>query len=179
MLNTLKENEPRSHVWLAVSSWGTLTGITYMLFAQKKDVQWPLPKNTPNWVRFYVHLTKWLRRLSILQNPNCPKFKLLLLASLYYLCVCLRLFEELYEDHGDTLSLQYGGSQLVHRVKTYRKIAPWTQHSKDIMQTLSRYYSNAFSGVLHRHIRVHYMFALHTHIHTRITMKDSTQLPPP
>uniref|UniRef100_A0A8D3DCV8 SAC domain-containing protein n=1 Tax=Scophthalmus maximus TaxID=52904 RepID=A0A8D3DCV8_SCOMX len=55
------------------------------------------------------------------------------------------LFEELYEDHGDTLSLQYGGSQLVHRVKTYRKIAPWTQHSKDIMQTLSRYYSNAFS----------------------------------
>ncbi|XP_068087388.1 polyphosphoinositide phosphatase [Hyperolius riggenbachi] len=57
----------------------------------------------------------------------------------------LRLFEELYEDHGDTLSLQYGGSQLVHRVKTYRKIAPWTQHSKDIMQTLSRYYSNAFS----------------------------------
>ena len=65
------------------------------------------------------------------------------------LCVLLgllRLFEELYEDHGDTLSLQYGGSQLVHRVKTYRKIAPWTQHSKDIMQTLSRYYSNAFSG---------------------------------
>ncbi|TNM94699.1 hypothetical protein fugu_017458 [Takifugu bimaculatus] len=32
---------------------------------------------------------------------------------------CVRLFEELYEDHGDTLSLQYGGSQLVHRVKTY------------------------------------------------------------
>uniref|UniRef100_A0AAY4DLM6 SAC domain-containing protein n=1 Tax=Denticeps clupeoides TaxID=299321 RepID=A0AAY4DLM6_9TELE len=58
---------------------------------------------------------------------------------------CVRLFEELYEDHGDTLSLQYGGSQLVHRVKTYRKIAPWTQHSRDIMQTLSRYYSNAFS----------------------------------
>lgn len=57
----------------------------------------------------------------------------------------VRLFEELYEDHGDTLSVQYGGSQLVHRVKTYRKIAPWTQHSKDIMQTLSRYYSNAFS----------------------------------
>lgn len=63
--------------------------------------------------------------------------------------VWFRLFEELYEDHGDTLSLQYGGSQLVHRVKTYRKIAPWTQHSKDIMQTLSRYYSNAFSGKLY------------------------------
>ncbi|KAI4802362.1 hypothetical protein KUCAC02_020203 [Chaenocephalus aceratus] len=55
-------------------------------------------------------------------------------------------FMELYEDHGDTLSLQYGGSQLVHRVKTYRKIAPLdTNTPKDIMQTLSRYYSNAFS----------------------------------
>ncbi|GAB1295054.1 Polyphosphoinositide phosphatase [Apodemus speciosus] len=65
--------------------------------------------------------------------------------SLQFDTDAVRLFEELYEDHGDTLSLQYGGSQLVHRVKTYRKIAPWTQHSKDIMQTLSRYYSNAFS----------------------------------
>ncbi|XP_070291958.1 LOW QUALITY PROTEIN: polyphosphoinositide phosphatase [Salvelinus sp. IW2-2015] len=58
---------------------------------------------------------------------------------------CVRLFEKLYGDHGGTLSLQYRGSQLGHRVKTYRKIAPWTQHSKDIMQTLSRYDSNGFS----------------------------------
>lgn len=57
----------------------------------------------------------------------------------------MRLLEELYEDHGDTLALQYGGSQLVHRIKTYRKIAPITSQSKDIMQSLSRYYSNAFS----------------------------------
>ncbi|XP_070567874.1 polyphosphoinositide phosphatase-like isoform X2 [Ptychodera flava] len=56
-----------------------------------------------------------------------------------------RMLEELYEDHGDTLALQYGGSQLVHSVSTYRKISPWTAHSRDIMQTLSRYYSNAFS----------------------------------
>lgn len=28
---------------------------------------------------------------------------------------CARLLEGLYEDHGDTLALQYGGSQLVHR----------------------------------------------------------------
>ncbi|CAB1340057.1 unnamed protein product, partial [Coregonus sp. 'balchen'] len=79
---------------------------------------------------------------------------------------CVRLFEELYEDHGDTLSLQYGGSQLVHRVKTYRKIAPWTQHSKDIMQTLSRYYSNAFSGRL-MHTRIHTHMLASTHVHTR------------
>lgn len=33
---------------------------------------------------------------------------------------CVRMLECLYEDHGDTLALQYGGSQLVHRIKTYR-----------------------------------------------------------
>jgi len=59
---------------------------------------------------------------------------------------CVRLLESLYEDHGDTLALQYGGSQLVHRIKTYRKTAPWTSQGNDIMQTLSRYYSNTFSG---------------------------------
>ncbi|XP_076466433.1 polyphosphoinositide phosphatase-like isoform X2 [Babylonia areolata] len=60
---------------------------------------------------------------------------------------CVKMLEELYEDQGDTLALQYGGSQLVHRIKGYRKIAPWTSHSRDIMQTLSRYYSNTFSDV--------------------------------
>ncbi|XP_050300102.1 polyphosphoinositide phosphatase [Anthonomus grandis grandis] len=58
---------------------------------------------------------------------------------------CVRMLESLYEDHGDTLALQYGGSQLVHRIKTYRKTAPWSSHGNDIMQTLSRYYSNTFS----------------------------------
>ncbi|XP_076064117.1 polyphosphoinositide phosphatase FIG4 [Oratosquilla oratoria] len=58
---------------------------------------------------------------------------------------CVRMLEELYEDHGDTLALQYGGSQLVHRIKTYRRTAPWTSQGNDIMQTLSRYYSNTFS----------------------------------
>jgi len=58
---------------------------------------------------------------------------------------CVRMLEELYEDHGDTLALQYGGSQLVHRIKSYRRIAPWTSQGNDIMQTLSRYYSNTFS----------------------------------
>lgn len=31
------------------------------------------------------------------------------------------------------------------RIKTYRKTAPWSSHGNDIMQTLSRYYSNTFS----------------------------------
>lgn len=72
--------------------------------------------------------------LGILDNPN-----------LEFDTDCVRMLESLYEDHGDTLALQYGGSQLVHRVKTYRKTAPWTSQGNDIMQTLSRYYSNTFS----------------------------------
>lgn len=58
---------------------------------------------------------------------------------------CVAMLESLYEIHGDTLALQYGGSQLVHRIKTYRKIAPWTSSGSDFMQNLSRYYSNTFS----------------------------------
>lgn len=75
-----------------------------------------------------------LNALGVLQKPN-----------LDFDTDSVRMLEVLYEDHGDTLALQYGGSQLVHRVKTYRKIAPLSSHSRDIMQTLSRYYSNTFS----------------------------------
>jgi len=59
----------------------------------------------------------------------------------------VRILEELFEAHGDTLALQYGGSQMVHRIRTYRKIAPWTSYSRDIMQTVSRYYSNSFTDM--------------------------------
>lgn len=64
---------------------------------------------------------------------------------------CITMLESLYEDHGDTLALQYGGSQLVHRIKTYRKTAPWTSQGNDIMQTLSRYFSNTFSDTEKQH----------------------------
>lgn len=47
--------------------------------------------------------------------------------------------------------VQYGGSQLVHRIKTYRKTAAWTSQGNDIMQTLSRYYSNTFSDTEKQH----------------------------
>ena len=55
------------------------------------------------------------------------------------------LHQEIYEDHGDTMALQYGGSQLVHRIRGYRKENPWTSHSGDILNTVSRYYRNAFT----------------------------------
>ncbi|XKL65495.1 hypothetical protein PGB90_008915 [Kerria lacca] len=100
-----------------------------------------------------------------LDRTNTAQFalgKCALAYQLYYLGVlacpelkfdtdCVRLLEVLYEDHGDTLALQYGGSQLVHRIKTYRKTAPWTSQGNDIMQTLSRYYSNKFSDAEKQH----------------------------
>lgn len=64
---------------------------------------------------------------------------------------CVTMLESLYEDHGDTLALQYGGSQLVHRIKTYRNTAGWTSQGNDIVQTWSRYYSNKFSDTEKQH----------------------------
>ena len=60
-----------------------------------------------------------------------------------------RILEEAYEDLGDTLAIQYGGSQLVHRIQTYRKVAPMATHGRDLYQTIHRYYRNAFTGMLH------------------------------
>lgn len=57
-----------------------------------------------------------------------------------------RALEEIYEDLGDTLAIQYGGSQLVHRIQTYRKVAPVATHGRDLYQTIHRYYRNAFTG---------------------------------
>ncbi len=58
-----------------------------------------------------------------------------------------RVIKQLFEHSGDILAQQYAGSQLVHRIDTYKKITPaWSTQSRDIVQTLSRYYSNTFSG---------------------------------
>lgn len=61
-------------------------------------------------------------------------------------CNDVRLYEEMFNEHGDVIALQYGGSQLVHTIQSYRRtVAPWTSHRRDIFTTLSRYYSNTFS----------------------------------
>ncbi|KAM3721339.1 Polyphosphoinositide phosphatase [Dirofilaria immitis] len=57
--------------------------------------------------------------------------------------VC-RIYEDLMDQHGNTLALQYAGSQLVHSIKTYKKISVIQERSRDVIQTLSRYYSNTF-----------------------------------
>jgi hypothetical protein len=51
----------------------------------------------------------------------------------------------MYHDHGDTIALQYGGSHLVNTMETYRKISPWTSHSRDMIESIKRYYSNSFT----------------------------------
>ena len=61
---------------------------------------------------------------------------------------CMSILEDMFEDHGDMLALQYGGSQLVHRIRTYRKTAHWGSQGNDIVQTMQRYYSNTVTGTM-------------------------------
>lgn len=54
------------------------------------------------------------------------------------------LLTEMFHDHGDTIALQYGGSNLVNTMETYRKINQWTSHSRDLIESIRRFYSNSF-----------------------------------
>ena len=54
------------------------------------------------------------------------------------------LFTHMYHDHGDTIAIQYGGSQLVNTMETYRKINQWSSHSRDMVESFRRYYNNSF-----------------------------------
>ncbi|TQS38179.1 hypothetical protein Golomagni_01322 [Golovinomyces magnicellulatus] len=56
----------------------------------------------------------------------------------------LKLFTHMYHDHGDTIAVQYGGSQLVNTMETYRKINQWTSQSRDMVESFKRYYNNSF-----------------------------------
>ncbi|KAG5437162.1 hypothetical protein PCANB_001138 [Pneumocystis canis] len=56
----------------------------------------------------------------------------------------INLLTEMYHDHGDTIALQYGGSHLVNTMSTYRKINLWSSHSRDIIESIRRFYTNSF-----------------------------------
>ena len=58
---------------------------------------------------------------------------------------CGNIFQALFEEQGDIIGYQYGGSQLVHTLRSYRGEDPLASKSKDIIATISRYYSNTFS----------------------------------
>lgn len=54
------------------------------------------------------------------------------------------MFTNMWHDHGDTIAVQYGGSHLVNTMSTYRKINGWTSHSRDMVESLKRFYNNSF-----------------------------------
>ncbi|KAI9053056.1 hypothetical protein LZ554_003326 [Drepanopeziza brunnea f. sp. 'monogermtubi'] len=64
--------------------------------------------------------------------------------SIDYDTDAVNLFTHMYHDHGDTIAIQYGGSQLVNTMETYRKINQWTSHSRDMVESFKRYYNNSF-----------------------------------
>lgn len=64
--------------------------------------------------------------------------------SIEYDTDAVNLFTHMYHDHGDTIAMQYGGSQLVNTMETYRKINQWTSHSRDMIESFKRYYNNSF-----------------------------------
>jgi hypothetical protein len=74
-----------------------------------------------------------LHALGVLSNTNID-----------YDTDAVNLFTHMYHDHGDTIAVQYGGSQLVNTMETYRKINQWTSHSRDMVESFKRYYNNSF-----------------------------------
>uniref|UniRef100_A0A2P2I588 Polyphosphoinositide phosphatase-like n=2 Tax=Hirondellea gigas TaxID=1518452 RepID=A0A2P2I588_9CRUS len=92
--------------------------------------------NTAQYALGKCALAHQLHLLGVLETPLIP-----------WDSDCSRVLEDLFEDHGDTMALQYGGSHLVHRIQTYRHTAKWSSHTSDMMQSLSRYYSNTFSDL--------------------------------
>lgn len=79
-------------------------------------------------------LAHQLYALGILSHPSLP-----------FDTDAINLLNAMYHDHGDTIALQYGGSHLVNTMETYRKIAPWTSHSRDMVESIRRFYSNSFT----------------------------------
>jgi hypothetical protein len=64
--------------------------------------------------------------------------------SVSYDTDAVNMFTHMYHDHGDTIAVQYGGSQLVNTMETYRKINQWSSHSRDMVESFKRYYNNSF-----------------------------------
>ncbi|KAJ3383720.1 phosphatidylinositol-3,5-bisphosphate 5-phosphatase [Entophlyctis sp. JEL0112] len=75
-----------------------------------------------------------LYALGVLSHPQVP-----------FDCDAANILNTMYQDHGDTIALQYGGSHLVNTMETYRKIGHWTSQSRDVLESIRRYYSNSFT----------------------------------
>ncbi|ODV60513.1 phosphatidylinositol-3,5-bisphosphate 5-phosphatase ASCRUDRAFT_19690, partial [Ascoidea rubescens DSM 1968] len=56
----------------------------------------------------------------------------------------VNLLTSIYHDHGNVIALQYGGSNLVNTMETYRKINQWSSKKNDLIEGVKRFYSNSF-----------------------------------
>ncbi|TIA86763.1 hypothetical protein E3P99_03587 [Wallemia hederae] len=88
--------------------------------------------NAAQFVIGKVAFTYQLHALGIIEKP-----------TLAHDTDAVNMLTEMYHDHGDTIALQYGGSALVNRVETYRKINQWNSHSRDVVENIKRYYANS------------------------------------
>lgn len=69
-------------------------------------------------------------------------------ANLDYDSDLLNILTEMFHDHGDTIAVQYGGSNLVNTMDSYRRINQWSSHTRDILNSIKRIYSNSFIDVI-------------------------------
>ncbi|KAG9290856.1 hypothetical protein G9A89_011005 [Geosiphon pyriformis] len=80
-----------------------------------------------------VALGHQLYALGVIDHPSVP-----------FDSDVVNMLIDMYHDHGDTIALQYGGSNLVNTLAAYQRINQWSSHSRDIIENIRRYYNNAF-----------------------------------
>lgn len=68
--------------------------------------------------------------------------------SLDYDSDLINILTEMFHDHGDTIAIQYGGSNLVNTMDSYRRINQWSSHTRDILNSIKRIYSNSFMDAI-------------------------------
>lgn len=60
----------------------------------------------------------------------------------------INILTEIFHDHGDTIAIQYGGSNLVNTMDSYRRINQWSSHTRDMLNSVKRIYSNSFMDLI-------------------------------
>lgn len=69
-------------------------------------------------------------------------------ADLDYDSDIINILTEMFHDHGDTIAVQYGGLNLVNTMDSYRRINQWSSHTRDILNSIKRIYSNSFIDLI-------------------------------
>jgi len=93
-----------------------------------------------NAAQFMIGKAAFANQLFALKLVDSPK-------HIQFDCDAVDVLSAMYQDHGDTIALQYGGSFLVNTMQTYRGQGGWTSHSRDMLNTIKRFYSNKFNDL--------------------------------